>query len=212
MPDFENNIVEKSKGYADEYRNEGNLFFGVKKYVAALLCYNKSLLYSPPCSESLGLAYANRSAAYYKMELYDHSLINIQLARENKYPIQSMDKLDVREQKCLEMINDSSCSHRDMSEAVGKEFFKLSYTENKKIPFIVGCLELEKSPSFGRYITTKIPLHAGDIIAIEEPFCKILLPESRYKFCANCFSDNFHNLIPCLECTAGKCYLSYMIF
>lgn len=144
MPDFQDNIVEKSKGHADEYRNEGNLFFNVKKYVAALLCYNKSLLYSPPDSESLGLAYANRSAAYYKMELYNHSLINIQLARENKYPMQNIDKLEIREKKCLEIINDPSYSHRDTSEAVGKEFFELSYTENKKIPFIVECLELKK--------------------------------------------------------------------
>ncbi|CAO1442530.1 unnamed protein product [Diamesa hyperborea] len=201
IPDYENNVVHKSKENADKYRNEGNKLYSAKKYVEALLCYNKSLVFSEPGSESLGLAYANRSATYYEMELYENSLNNIQLAKDNRYPVRNMEKLEIREQKCLEMINNPTNPHKDLTKAVGQEFFELSYQANEKIPFIADCLELEKSPLFGRYITTKVPLHAGDIIAIEEPFCKVLSPESRYKYCANCFEDNFFDLLPCMECT-----------
>lgn len=211
IPNYEHTVVHKSKASADKYRNEGNKFYSVKKYIDALLCYNKSLLFSELGSETLGLAYANRSATYYEMELYENSLNNIQLAKNNRYPIRNMEKLLIREQRCLEIINNPTSPYKDLTKAVGQEFLELSYQANEKIPFIVECLELEKSPSFGRYITTKVPLHAGDIIAIEEPFCKVLLPESRYKYCANCFEDYFHDLLPCLECTGGEYHLMFFI-
>ncbi|CAO1430277.1 unnamed protein product [Diamesa serratosioi] len=207
IPDYEKYIVDKSKGYADEYRNEGNLYYGVKKYVAALLCYNKSLSFSLPGSESLGMAYANRSATYFEMEMYENCLNNIRLARNNGYPSKNLWKLSIREEKCMSMMSISNVPSKYMSSAVGKEFFKLSYPANKTMPFVVDCLELQQDDVFGRFITTKIPLHAGDIIAIEEPFSKVLLAKSCYKYCANCFDDNFQDLIPCLECT-GAMYCS----
>jgi hypothetical protein len=75
---------------------------------------------------------------------------------------------------------------------------------NKKLPnYIADCLELRKSSEFGRYIVTNKNLEVGTIIAIEEPFSKILETNSCYERCANCFVKNQLNLLPCNSCSSA---------
>lgn len=88
-----------------------------------------------------------------------------------------------------------------MHEPLGHDFFKLSHPPNPKIPFIAECLELKSEEQFGRYIVTNKRLKPGEIIAIEEPFCKCLLRGENYKYCCNCLNDNSLYLIPCPNCT-----------
>lgn len=202
--------LKKSDAIAESCRTKGNKFYSCKQFIDALESYNQSLCFAESNSKNVGLAYANRSAVYYELELFDNCLCNIHLAKRNKYPVENLEKLLKREEMCVEMIN-NRIPAIGLGELVGSEFFKLSHKPNEKVPFIADCLELRSSKQFGRYITTKKPLKPGDVVCIEEPFTKLLLPAHRFKFCANCLNDNFLDLIPCSNCAStmfcsDECY------
>lgn len=188
-------------------RNDGNELYRVRKFHSALLKYNESLCLAEPGSENIGLAYANRSAIYYEMKLYERCLNNIELAKINHYPAVNIEVLQRRKEKCLEQLKQHTEKHSNIWD-----FFKLSYPPNEKLPFIINCLEVKCSQKFGRYITTNQPLKVGDIISIEKPYFSILLSESKFlgisesnilQRCSNCLKVNDLDLIPCASCCKG---------
>lgn len=141
----------------------------------------------------------DRSAIYCEMKFYNRALKNIDMAEQNNYPEQMMDKLIARRQICI----DSNDIENDSIKPLGEKFLKLSHEANKKLPFIANCLELKSDNKFGRYIVTNKDLKSGDIIGIEKPFSKCLLPACIYKYCANCLNDCVLDLYPCEQCTAA---------
>jgi SET and MYND domain-containing protein 4 len=196
----------KNVAKADTLRNEGNKSYAERKFLDALVKYNESLCHAPPNSESLGLAFANKSAVYFEMKLFEECLKNIDNAKAHKYPAQNYGILERRAQKCREM------SKQKMKFPNPWEFFKLSYKRNEKLPFIVEGLEVKQSEKYGRHIVTSRPLKVGDVLAIEEPFCSVLLSQSQFvevdkqnKFqrCANCLRDVKLDLMPCWGCCEG---------
>ncbi|CRK89366.1 CLUMA_CG003122, isoform A [Clunio marinus] len=197
-------LHQKSNEKSEQLRHEGNKCYSNQNFFEAMLKYNESLCYADPKSENVGLAYANRSAIYFEMKLYDKCLNNVDMARKNSYPERNLENLVKREQKCHEMVK---TSNQKISNPWN--FFKLSYQPNKKLPFIVNCLELNCNDKYGRFVTTNHSLKVGDIISIEEPFCKVLLSKSKfrkipksniYQKCSNCLRDNSLDLIPCNSC------------
>lgn len=50
--------------------------------------------------ENFAILLANRSAALYHLEKYDHALTDIQNAEENNYPKEMLHKLKERKAKC----------------------------------------------------------------------------------------------------------------
>lgn len=76
------------------------------------------------------------------------------------------------------------------------DFYKLSLPANEKIPFVAACLELQNDENFGRYITTSQDLRPGEILAIEEPFFKIVDSSASHTRCANCLRSNEMKLLP----------------
>lgn len=181
------------------FREEGNKNFLKQNYYEALLCYNQSLLEAKKdeLNEALSLAFANRSAVYMKVKLYNLCLENIQLAKKHGYPAEKMPKLLEREEKCQKLMK--AAKTQDLEEDP-RDFFKLSYPANPKIPFIAGCLEMKTSEKYGRGIYTTCDLKAGDVVAIEEPFFfNLALKRSEQNFhkrCAICLKGNFLSLIP----------------
>ena len=191
-------MAAKNHLRADTFRNEGNSLFQQRNFHKALISYNKSLCFSLPNSQQLAFAFANRSAVYLEVDLPDHCLENIQLARDHNY--QNEEKLKEREKKCLELKKKLRHDPENDPEA----FMKLSYPSNKKIPFIVNCLELRENDQYGRYVITNRDLNPGDVIAIEEPFLKTVSVGGRYTRCAYCLKMNMLNLTPCDCCSNGK--------
>lgn len=185
---------------ADSFRLEGNEFYKQRRFHDALIDYNKSLCFAPPRSKELGLAYANRSSIYFEVRMYQKSVENIKLARENNYPKEKMKTLSEREEKCLMLIKSG---HRDEEFNVW-DFFKLSYKANKKVPFIIEDLKLAENEKYGRMILTTRDLKAGDIIAIEEPAFKLLSESSLQNRCSYCLKNNHYHLIPCEKCPKGE--------
>ena len=193
----------KSSDKSKALRCEGNDFYKQRKFFDALLKYNESLCFAENGTENAGHAYANRSAIYLEMKLFDECLNNIQLAFSHNYPEKNFDVLKKREEKCREMMKNQSKKR----PARDDDFFKLSHPQNKKVPTIVDCISLQVNKKYGRHIVTNRSLAVGDIIAIDEPFSKILKKEFLHQRCCQCFKSNNFDLLPCSGCTEGKFYI-----
>lgn len=209
MPADKSDTV-KSYERAEKLRNEGNKLFVEKSYFDALLKYNESLCYSERGSEAIGLTYANRSAVYYELKLFEKCLHNIELARYHGYPQKNIQILDKRTEKCLQQI-EVGCEVRKDDDPF--DFIRLSSEPNAKLPFVSNCLELRRNEKFGRYIVSNRDLRVGDIVAIEEPHFKIIKTDNRYdgceglnkyQRCAFCLKSNLLDLIPCATCSVSK--------
>jgi hypothetical protein len=211
----ENVEMEKSNKIADECRIIGNKLYSQRNFFDALVKYNESLCFAQDGSEAIGLAYANRSAVYFEMKLYEKCLKNIELAKLNGYPEKNFHILDKRSQKCHEFKSEQQ-QVTVMENPF--EFVKLSYKENPRLPFVVNCLELKQSEVFGRYIVTTQDLNVGDILAIEEPHFKVIKSDSRYESCPEmnkyqrcsvCLKDNLMDLIPCPYCISSEFFFKF---
>jgi len=197
------NPGNKSIYNAKKHLNKGNLLTQKGKFFEALESYNKSLCFAETRSPEIPLAYAGRSAVYFEVAQYELCLENIKLALDSKLAKHEVPALQDRQLKCNEMMKQS-----DETESPWN-FFKLSYVPNKKIPFIVDCLQLNNDANFGRYITTKQDLNPGDILAIEEPFFKTVDSSAYHLRCANCLKSNMMSLIPSAQCSTSKISLTH---
>lgn len=198
----------KSDVIAEACRSKGNQFYKEKQFLDALEAYNKSLCFAEPGSKTVALALSNRSAVYFEMKLYESCLNNISLhGKMNHDDIskETLEKLDKRRVLCIEALNAKKTIPKEERpvDPIGSEFLRMTLKPNKKLPYIADCLELKCDDKFGRYITTKELLKPGDVVAVEEPFSKLLLSTHRYKYCVNCLRDNFLDLIACSDCTSA---------
>jgi SET and MYND domain-containing protein 4 len=192
-------MEQKSNSLAKKYRNIGNEHFRKSEYFDALIFYNRSLCTAEIPSESLSIAFANRSAVYIKLNHFDLCLQNIQMARDNNYPAEKSERLDRRERECKELMKTLKPNPDDNPF----NFFKLSYLANPKYPQIVDCLEL-KNDKKGKHVVATRDLKTGDIIAIEEPDFVTLTPAARLYRCNYCTKDQLLNFIPCSGCANGE--------
>jgi SET and MYND domain-containing protein 4 len=145
----------------------------------------------------LSFGYANRSAVFLELKLYDECLENISLAREAGYPEQLLSKLADRETKCKEAI-----SKRTSGDGEVKKYQPvLSYPASSENPMVADCIELAVNKKYGRHFVAKRDLKVGDIVILERPYQVYLHNEYNYRKCANCLSEKKLNLIPCPSCT-----------
>lgn len=179
----------KADKKSNELREKGNVAFNLKKMIRSLTFYNKSITFAVS-KKTRALGFANRSAVYFELGRFQECLQNIEWARKNGYPKDKMEKLDVREMKCRE-----SMENKD-EEIDLWDFIKMSYPANEKIPWIVDCVELQKNKK-RQGIYAKTDLKSGDIISIEKPLFHFQDEEVYYRRCCNCFKVNMMNLIPC---------------
>lgn len=200
-------VTQKSNEKAEIARVNGNRFYCQRNFFDALINYNASLCHAKNGSENVGLAFANKSAVYYEMELYEKCICNIELAKENGYPVKNFDTLEKRKQKCFEKMQ----LENDVHEEKIRDLLSLSHESNPKIPFIAKCLELRTNRKFGRHIITNQDLKVGEIIAIEAPFFKVIKSDERYESCdesnkyqrcSHCLNSSLMDLIPCSECSS----------
>lgn len=176
-------------------RDKGNKSYTNKEFIDAIVHYNQSLCLAES-NAILALAYANRSAVCFEIQMYSACLTNIELSKQHDYPQDKLDKLNKRAETCQQLINEGAESDESQQMPVGKNHLKLSYPPHSKLPFIANCLELKSDDNFGRYIVANKRLVPGDVVCIESPFSTMLLPAHKFKHCLNCLSDNFMVLIP----------------
>jgi tetratricopeptide (TPR) repeat protein len=187
MEDFFNVPGKKSTFYSKKYLNAGNSKLKKQQYYEALENFNKSLCMAERGSQDAALAFASRSQCYFEIGENEKCLENIALAVDSGYP---KNDLLVREDACRNLLK-----FQKPAEDVWS-FFKLSHPPNPKVPFVANCLQMMNHESFGRYIITTQTLRTGDIIAIEEPFFKIVATSASHLRCSNCLKSNKMNLVP----------------
>lgn len=199
---------EKCDDKAGKFREEGNDNFRFGEFYEALIAYNKCLSYATENSDQVALAYGNRSAVYLHLKMIEKCLENIQLAKDHGYDKSKLTKLLDREEKCKEILKQEM---ENVQRDARDDFFNLSYPPNEKIPFIVECLQLREDEKYGRYLITNTDLHAGDVIAVEEPFYKFIDKEFSFSRCTNCLKPNHLSLIPCTKCSSGRLNYKYFL-
>lgn len=178
---------KKSIYHAKKFLNIGKLKLKNGNYFRALENFNKCLCYSDVGSDEFSLALDYRSHVFREISQVKKNL-EVKLSARAKVSEENSDYFSRK--------NDDPWN-----------FFKLSYPPNKSVPFIVNCLELRNDESFGRYITTSRDLRPGDILAIEEPFFKIVDKTASHFRCANCLRSNFMNLVPSSLSSSCECFL-----
>lgn len=99
---MENTMVNvKDNMEASIFRSQSNMYFKMGNYVKAVQGYNNCVMVAVVGSKEYAIALANRSAALFKLEKYENSIVDIHLALANNYPSQLAYKLYKREVECL---------------------------------------------------------------------------------------------------------------
>lgn len=171
------------------YRKEGNLAFADDKWSFALECYNQSLLFAENGSEDISIAYANRSASFFYLQMYEKCLVDIQLAIDANYPTKLMPKLKKRKSECLKLSADERKSVDP----------KLSFEQESRFPCLANALQINYNKEFGRHFVAKCNIDVGQTVLVEEMYVMGQLRENTMK-CSICFKEGV-NLIPCKNCT-----------
>ena len=143
-------LGQRDQNYSTELRLQGDSLFAEGKVFEALESFNKSLCAAQLNSQDIPLTYDSRSIVYFEAGEYKLCLENIQLARDHGFPADREETLNIREEKCRNLLE----NHQPSEDDDPWNFFKLSYPPNKKIPFIVDCIELHNNEKYGRFVIT----------------------------------------------------------
>lgn len=143
-----------------------------------------------------GLAYGLRAECFYKLKQYSLSLVDIELAEKNKYPLEKWPELETLKNNCLKMLEIVDRNKTPLADEP-----KLSFPVDAKIPCFAQGLEVKNSKKFGKHIVTNRKLEIGQTVIVEEAFCIRAENSQNRSQCANCFKRKA-NLIPCKKCSS----------
>lgn len=198
-------MMEKNDEKSLMRRNVGNDFFKQhQSWIDAMEMYNDSLRFATNGSEAMGIAYANRSSCFLRMDMYKECLLDIELAEKNGCPDRLMPKLEERKAKCLKYI--------DMDAERDHFGHKLSFASHQEFPGISNVLDIEQDVN-GPVFVAKEDIDVGQTIAVVDSFHKYLF--MRYGSRCNICLKSKTNLIPCPKCTVAMfcfegCQLSFL--
>lgn len=160
----------------------------------------------------MGVAYANRSAAYFECHLYDLCAENIELALECDCPEDKRRMLSERLQRCGDILSGAIPDpnpHKvkyDIEDELELKFqMRMRSEPNPTIPFIAKSLRQHFNPRSNRkFVASDVALKVGEIIADEAGFNKthfmLSSNNSQFQHCAECLSENKLNLKSCDFC------------
>lgn len=193
--------VPKNDKKSTKYRTAGNDLFDkrtMKDYLKALKYYNLAICFATSNSETLCLAYADRSAVFFELFMFEDCVENIKLVKEiDKYPAHLRDELNSRETACKTIMGIEDPYNYQWIEP------KLSFPRHEKVPYIANCLELRQNKQFGNHVVTNRDLKVGDIVGIVEPYVTAQAERYQHERCENCCKERSQNLLPCPNCTVA---------
>ncbi|KAF4524144.1 hypothetical protein B566_EDAN012149 [Ephemera danica] len=76
----------------------------------------------------------------------------------------------------------------------------LSYGNNEEVLCASSAIEIKYSDGMGRHVLATRDIDPGDVLAVEQPYASVLLPEFIHTHCSNCLKRN-SALLPCPQCT-----------
>lgn len=97
-------LNKKNNQLSTKYRLEGNAKFTDRNWRRAMVFYNLSLRFAEIGTENVGLAYANRSNCFLKLEMFGKCITDIEMALLANYPKEKKSKLQERRAYCLQQI------------------------------------------------------------------------------------------------------------
>ncbi|KAJ8948436.1 hypothetical protein NQ318_007959 [Aromia moschata] len=185
---------EKCNEVSGNFRQKGNDMFKARKTREAIEFYTKGVAFAEDGSEFLALAYANRSAVLYERGLYEECLMDIDRALKNNYPEKLRPKLLGRQNKASQLkVNQIPQSYFQPIPVIPEK------QKNDLIQCASDSVEIKYTEDLGRHVLATKDIAVGDVLAIEKPFCHILI-DQQYVHCHECLKLCY-NLIPCAKCT-----------
>lgn len=178
----------KCNSVAISLRNQGNKLYSEQKFEDAFVKYNESVCFSENNSESLALAYSNRSQCFLKMNMYDQCIGDVLLVKELQYPKILQSKLDARLKAC------------ELIKSVQQKPFRptLSYEPHKEFNTMAHVLKIEYDNTYGRMVKAVCDIDVGQTVVIEEDYIRSTSSEYT-KYCSYCGKTKT-NFIPCKQC------------
>lgn len=179
----------KSNEASDRYRTQGNSHYTSQQYMKAMEMYTQSLCFAELGTENVSRAYANRAACFEKLEMYDKSLRDIEMAAQANYPY--MQNLMARKDRCLELLQ---------ATPQPPEFQpRLSFAPNEQFPSMANVLDVQQNSEFGRHIVAKCDIDVGQTVLVERSFVSVAGSNDRVQ-CNTCLQTQ-KNFIACPKCT-----------
>lgn len=173
-------------------REVGNQIFAENKWIDAMELYNRAICAAKNVSSELvGIAYFNRSACFFELQMYEKCLVDINLAKEANLPQRLMCTIDKRRDDCLGFIEAGT-------QPVPFEP-KLSFEAHPNFPEMANVLQIKRSKEFGLHVTATLDIDVGKIVVMEKAFMTAYRYE-KFRRCDTCMKKDT-NLIPCTRCT-----------
>jgi len=124
---------EKSIPTAQNLRELGNAQFALRNYVSCIKFYTNSILSCPADNKNeISIAYANRSAALFQLELYADCIADIDSAINHGYPIHLLPKVLIRKAKSLKRLGKAE-DYETVFTELNLAMNNLQLTETKTI-------------------------------------------------------------------------------
>ncbi|XP_031632831.1 uncharacterized protein LOC116346765 [Contarinia nasturtii] len=183
-------VLAKNDTQSFQKRQAGNEYFSQGKWVHAITLYNESLLFAENSSKNISLAYANRSACFLKLKKYNECLVDIELAKEARYPSELMPKLDRRKEDCLKQMK---------NDVPSKLETKMTFEPHKHFPWMANVLKIDRDADGGLAIFATEDIDVGENIMAEKSFMCFLY--RHYGSKCNICLKSLVNLMPCEKCT-----------
>lgn len=182
----------KNNTKSTELRLLGNKQFQEKNWQNAMEFYNQSLRFACDDTENVSLSYANRSACFLFMEMYDRCMIDIGLAKKANYPQRLMHKLIEREATCLKLIEESPQKDEKLEPV-------LDFVANNQFPDMANVVEIRNSDEFGTHLMANSDIGVGKIILMDKAFV-FDATQCQKSYCKNCLKFD-QCFIPCPNCS-----------
>ncbi|KAJ6641616.1 SET and MYND domain-containing protein 4, partial [Pseudolycoriella hygida] len=145
--------LKKNNDKSIDLRNEGNKLYREGRYREAIAFYNYALCFAVTNTEAVAIAYGNRSAAYFAMQLYHSCNIDIALSLSGRCSKSLMERLAERSENCrARMEGESDYPKRFLPHLNGRK--------NNKFLYMNDDLEIQKNDEFGRCIVAKNDIEA----------------------------------------------------
>lgn len=188
----------KNDTIANLFRQSGNNVAtktdNKNRFIEAMELYNKSLCFAENNSKNLGLAYANRACCFLGLKMFKKCLTDIELAKQNNYPANLLEKLEKHKIDCLKRME----IEEDQSE-IGVP--TLDFEANEMFPCLANVLDVRNSDEYGRHTIAIADIDVGKTVIVESCYFGVTKFD-HYKSCNICLNTN-QNFIPCTKCTSA---------
>lgn len=179
----------KNNSQSTKLRMQGNFKFRLDQWPEAMDLYNRSLCYAEVGTNNVPLAYANRSACFFYMKMYDESLADIVMAKKANISKHLIPKLEHRERLCHQL--------RGTVKTPSNDLCKLSYESDTKFPCMANVIKINYNQDFGRHLIAQQDTPAGQTILLEDSY--VIAREDGKLVCQTCYRANA-NFIACERC------------